>query len=58
LTVRPGDVVVVKLAEQPTSEMVAVIREQCERVFPENRATILGPGCSIGVVRVDQELAG
>lgn len=44
------DVLVLRLAHLPTPEECDRLAAELERIFPENRALILGPGADLEVI--------
>jgi len=48
--VRPGDVISVKLANNPTNEVLDAISTHLRGIWPDNRVLVLSAGSSIEVI--------
>jgi len=51
LDLRPGDVIVFRVARNLTAEEADRIKTRCLLEFPENKCLVLAPGVDIEIVR-------
>lgn len=50
LRLKPGDTVVLRLAETPTPDRVKALKEDLRGVFPDNKVAVLGPDAELQIV--------
>lgn len=54
IDLRPGDVIVLELGQDTSSEIIARIGVQLQRAFPTNKAIVVTPGDKLSVMRAEQ----
>lgn len=52
LALRPGDVVIVRMAEEISIEVAERLRRHCCAIFEGHKVLVLGPGVSVEVAGV------
>jgi len=58
VTLKPGDVLVLKTKINPTSDQIVSIDKIFLKVFPNHKVIILNPGMDLGVISVEIKQEG